>query len=988
MIEKILSKLFGTKKDRVVKKLLPVVKSINQYYNSYSELTDEQLRAKTGDFKARIQNGTPTLSLIPEAFAVVKEACRRMCGKSWTVDGRMQEWNMIPYDVQLMGGTVLAQGNIAEMATGEGKTLVALFPTYLHALAGKGVHIVTVNDYLAKRDRDWMGYVLEFLGLSVGVITEDVRESRKEEYAKDVTYGVNHAFGFDYLRDNMVHDVREMVQRGFHFCLIDEVDSILIDDARVPLIISDSVENEIGSKFMEMKPRVFDLVSEQSKLVNKLVSDAESKLEAGQKDEAYFLLLQASKGLPKNKRLAKVLNQQGVKKNVQDLEGVYIRDKKMNEVTEDLFYAIEEKSHIVDLMTKGHEYLTRTEDDHDVFMLPDLSGSLQEIEAMNFSEAKKEELRENLQAAYSDKSDKIHTIHQLLKAYCLWEKDVEYVVQDGRVIIVDQSTGRLKMDSRYSDGLHQAIEAKEGVKIGKDSQTVATVTYQNYFRMYKFLSGMTGTAVTEENEFFDIYKLEVVEIPTNVPVIRNDEEDYIYMTKREKYNAVVEEVKKLNQIGRPVLIGTPDVDVSEIMHKLLDREKIEHKLLNAKNHASEADIVRFAGQRGAITIATNMAGRGTDIKLGDGIKELGGLAIIGCERHDSRRIDRQLRGRAGRQGDPGSSKFFVSLEDKLMRLFGSDRIASIMDRFGHEAGEPIAHPWITKSIERAQKKVEAHNFSSRKYVIEYDDVMNKKRNVIYIRRRAALIKGALSEGINVPFAREYGVDPDEKMEKEVSNMIGDFLQEAVRQATSHTHIIEDWDIASLRQLTMKTMLLDFQLKDIEIKTSDDLVSYLSVKALEKFKQKEIIITEPMMVFLCKIAILRTIDINWRQHLLDDDNLQRNIRLLAHGQKDPLVEYKKLSYLSFAEMMFKVNQEALEFIFRAKFQVEVDQEEEVKAAEAKKLASLKSNVDKTIASAEKKPEKAAPVRIVAKAGRNDLCPCGSGKKYKSCHGQEE
>lgn len=977
-------KIFGSKQNREVKKLQVIVNKINEFYESYKNLSDEDLKGKTVEFKKRVQQGETLEQMIPEAFGVVKEACRRLCGKSWLVEGIMQEWNMVPYDVQLMGGIVLSRGRIAEMATGEGKTLVALFPSYLNALSGKGVHVITVNDYLAKRDSDWMGYVHQFLGLSVGVVTASVRnnETRAKEYQKDITYGVNHEFGFDYLRDNMVSDVREMVQRGFNFCLIDEVDSVLIDDARTPLIISGAVEHQSEQKFQDMKKPVFDLVREQTKLVSSIIAEAEKMLEQEKTREAYILLLQAFKGLPKNRKLTKLLNIPGVKAGIQKIENEFLRDKKMEEITGKLFYAIEEKSHVVDLVSDGHEFLTRNNEDKNLFLLPDLATELQQIDDLEITSVEKEEKRESLHATYSDRSEKIHTLHQLLRAYCLFEKDVDYVVQDGKVIIVDQSTGRLKHDSRFSDGMHQAIEAKEGVVIGKDSQTVATITYQNYFRMYNKLSGMTGTAVTEENEFFDIYNLPVSVMPTNRPIARDDNQDYIYMSKREKYNAVVDEVIRLKEEGRPVLIGTPDVDVSEVMHKLLQRKGVQHNLLNAKNHAHEAQIVAEAGIAGHVTIATNMAGRGTDIKLGPGVKESGGLSILGVERHNSRRIDRQLRGRAGRQGDPGSSRFYVSLEDNLMRIFGSERIAGIMDKFGHEEGEPIVHPWITKSIERAQKRVEMHNFSMRKHVIEYDDVMNKKRNVIYRRRRAALIKGAVSEGLEVPFAHEYGIDPDESMDTEVMEMLGEFIDEIVFKATSHTHIIEDWDIEGLRETLMKTMLIDFKLSDVEINTPEDLVVYLEEKAKAKFSKKTEIIGNEMMIFLCKIAILRAIDTNWQEHLREDDSIRNGIGLMAHAQKDPLVEYKKISAETFRDMLFKIDQEALEFIFKAKFKVQIEQEEEEKKQEEKRLSSLKIKKEKAVKEGKK------PVAAEPKVNRNAPCPCGSGKKYKNCCGAGE
>nr|HXK50252.1 SEC-C metal-binding domain-containing protein [Clostridiales bacterium] len=902
----------------------------------------------------------------------------------WMIDGRMQEWNMIPYDVQLMGAVVLAEGKIAEMATGEGKTLVALFPSYLNALSGKGVHIVTVNDYLAKRDREWMGYVLEFLGMSVGVITSDLRDQgkRKEEYSKDILYGVNHEFGFDYLRDNMVIDIEDMVQRGFNYCLIDEVDSILIDEARVPLIISGAVPKSDNQRFDMLKPKVFDLVREQTKLVNEWLSEAEKIIEKDPEDrKALMIILKALKATPKNKKLLKLLTLPSVKTNVNRLENELLRDKVFGQVTEDLFYTIEERSNTVDIFKNGHDLLTKGGSDRNMFVIPDLATEIQNIESMELPDKEKEEIIEKLHTEYAEKSDKIHTMNQLLRAYSLFEKDVEYVVQDGRVIIVDQSTGRLKYDSRFSNGMHQAIEAKEGVKVGEDTQTVAAITYQNYFRMYKKLSGMTGTAITEENEFFEIYNLVVSVIPTNVPVVRNDQQDYIYMTKKEKYNAIINDVAALRSEGRPVLLGTPDVEVSEIMHRLLDMRRIPHNLLNAKNHAREAQIIKDAGESGTITIATNMAGRGTDIKLGAGVKDKGGLAIIGCERHDSRRIDRQLRGRAGRQGDPGSSRFYVSLEDNLMRIFGSERISGIMDKFGRNEGEPIAHPWITKSIERAQKRVEMHNFSMRKHIIQYDDVMNRKRDVIYRRRRAALIKGAVSEGKAVPFAKEYGVDPDEGMFKEVNEVMEDFIKEIIFNACSNSRSPENWDWDYIDKNLMKTMLIKFDQDISSIITAEDLYDKILQLATDKFSHKRAVIGERMMDILSRIAIVKIIDINWQEHLREDDDLRSGISLMAHAQKDPLIEYKRKSFESFKEMLFRMNQQTLEFIFKARIDVEISQEEENRRKEQERLNSLKAHAQG--AAVRQRTVKNLNERV----GRNDPCPCGSGKKFKNCHGAE-
>ncbi|MCK5760343.1 MAG: preprotein translocase subunit SecA, partial [Candidatus Delongbacteria bacterium] len=977
MLGYILNKIFGSKQEREAKLLKPLVDKVNEYSKSFEGLTEEDLKEKTNEFRSRLLNGETEEDIMLESFGVIKETCRRMIGRSWMIDGRMQEWNMIPYDVQIMGGVILARGAITEMATGEGKTLVALFPAYLNALTGKGVHIVTVNDYLARRDRDWMGYVLEYLGLTVGVITSESKnpELRKLEYKKDVVYGVNHEFGFDYLKDNMVIDVEDMVQRGFNYCLIDEVDSILIDEARTPLVISGAVPKQNDQRFDQLKPKVFDLVREQVKLVNRYLSDAEELMK--KEDESgneIFLILKASKGAPKNKKLLKLLALPSIKSKVLKLENDLLRDKNFQQVTEELFFTLEERSHTVDLFTKGHEFLAGSDGDKSMFIIPDMSTELQDIEKMDISSSEKEEKTEVLHTDYAEKSDKIHTIHQLLRAYSMFEKDVDYVVQDGRVIIVDQSTGRLKYDSRFSNGMHQAIEAKEGVRIGEDTQTVASITYQNYFRMYRKLSGMTGTAVTEEGEFFEIYKLPVSLVPTNVPIIREDYEDYIYMTKKEKYEAVIDQVIQLRNEGRPILLGTPDVDVSEIMHRLLNQRKIPHNLLNAKNHAKEAQIIRDAGISGTITIATNMAGRGTDIKLGEGVIEKGGLAIIGCERHDSRRIDRQLRGRSGRQGDPGSSRFYVSLEDNLMRIFGSERISGILDRFGRKDGEPIEHSWITKSIERAQKRVEMHNFAMRKHIIQYDDVMNKKRDVVYKRRRAALIKGAISEGLDVPFALEYGIDPDEDIFREVEDMVEDYIKEIVLVAISNSRSAENWDFDYINENMMKTMLITVDKDAEEINTPDDLFDKLYDLSINKIKKKQSIIGNKLFDFLAKIAIVKIMDKNWQEHLREDDDLRSGISLMAHAQKDPLIEYKRKSFESFKEMLFRVNQEALEFIFKANVEIQRSEEEERKQQEKERVSRLKLD---------DKDQKKQPIvkKNEERTGRNDPCPCGSGKKYK-------
>jgi len=831
-----ISKIFGgNKSEKDVKQIQPLVEKINQFFQQYQSLSNDELRANTVKFRARIQEKLTAIDaeiinkkkegedlpadqlsekdaiyrevdalikdrnkqieevldeILPEAFATIKEAAHRFKentsltslataldrelagnGKNyisiqgdqaiyqntWTAAGGSVTWNMVHYDVQLIGGIVLHQGKISEMATGEGKTLVSTLPSYLNALAGEGVHLVTVNDYLARRDSEWNGPIFEWLGVTVDCIDKHQPNSpeRRQAYLADITYGTNNEFGFDYLRDNMVHSPEEMVQRKHHYAMVDEVDSVLIDDARTPLIISGPVPKGDEQQYHLMKPRVLQLVEQQRKVVNNYIIEAKKKIGEGNDDpkDGGLALMRAYRGLPKTGALIKFLSEAGNKVKLQKSENYYLADqsKEMPKVDEGLFFYIDEKNNQVDLTDMGLQYITGNSEDPEFFVLPDLSLKLAEIEKSDKSAEEKLQWKESLLNEYSAKADRIHTVQQLLKAYTLFEKDVEYVVLDGAVKIVDEQTGRILDGRRYSDGLHQAIEAKENVKIEAATQTYATVTLQNYFRMYHKLCGMTGTAETEAGEFWDIYKLDVVTIPTNVNVIRKDEEDLVYKTKREKYSAVIDEIEKLSAAGRPILVGTTDVAVSELLSRMLTVKKIPHNVLNAKQHAREAQIVAEAGMPGNVTIATNMAGRGTDIKLGPGVKDAGGLAILGTERHDSRRVDRQLRGRAGRQGDPGSSQFFVSLEDDLMRMFGSDRIASLMDRMGYKEGEVIQHSMITKSIERAQKKVEENNFGIRKRLLEYDDVMNKQRNVIYTRRHHALFGERLALDLDNAF---------------------------------------------------------------------------------------------------------------------------------------------------------------------------------------------------------------------------------------------
>ncbi|OGK06546.1 MAG: preprotein translocase subunit SecA, partial [Candidatus Raymondbacteria bacterium RifOxyC12_full_50_8] len=765
MIGGILSSIFGSKHQRFIKKCLPVVQIVNRYFEEYQSLSEEVLKGKTAEFRDRLAKGETLDQLLPEAFAVAKEACRRFKGKSWNVAGRPTTWDMVPYDVQLIGGMVLHQGKIAEMATGEGKTLVAVLPVYLNALTGRGVHLVTVNDYLAQRDAEWMGEIYKYLGLTVGCILNNMdNDERRKSYACDITYGTNNEFGFDYLRDNMAVDAADMVQRPFFYAIVDEVDSVLIDEARTPLIISGAV-NVSTDKYDEMNPLVKKLFERQNYLNNQLITEARTFMEKEPQDEQtnYEIgkrLLQVKLGGPENRQLLKMFQEPGMKRLCDQVENNFLRDKNLNTLEEQNYFNINEKNNSADLTDKGREILAGTHGDTDLFLLPDLSDELVKTDNdESLAETEKLKKKEELHRSHSEKSERIHIISQFLRAYSLFEKDVDYMVQEGRVIIIDEHTGRPLEGRRYSDGLHQAIEAKEKVKVQRESQTLATVTLQNYFRMYEKLAGMTGTAETEEGEFWEIYKLDVVVVPTNDKIRRVDGNDVIYKTKREKYKAIIDEIRQLNEEGRPVLVGTISVEVSELIANMLKRQGIRCNVLNAKQHAREAEIVSLAGQRCAVTIATNMAGRGTDIKLGEDVvkyldetkskeKATGGLFILGTERHEARRIDRQLRGRAGRQGDPGESRFYLSLEDDLMRLFGSDRITGIMDRLGMKEDEPIIHPWITKSVSRAQKRVEARNFEIRKHLLEYDNVMNIMRTEIYKRRKAALLGENIDEHLN------------------------------------------------------------------------------------------------------------------------------------------------------------------------------------------------------------------------------------------------
>lgn len=1014
MFDSLLKKLFGDKNVKATKDLWPIVDQINQETEKLQSLSDDELRAKTVEFKQRIAEAihdikTPLdelktklasvqsaeekhalhdeiegyedqltdryeeilTEILPEAFAVVKDTCRRLVGKSWDVAGTKATWEMVPYDVQLIGGMVLHSGKIAEMATGEGKTLVATLPVYLNALTGRGVHLVTVNDYLAKRDSEWMGEVYKFHGLTIGCIINTMDpEERIKQYNCDITYGTNNEFGFDYLRDNMASAKEYCVQRGHNFAIVDEVDSVLIDEARTPLIISGPVD-KAEHKFDEMKPRVERLFRKQANLVASIVKEAETLLQSSDpkdREKAGVCLLRAHRGFPKNKSLMKLLSEAEYKKLLQTTELDFLREnsKRMPEIDEELYYAIEERQNQIDLTEKGREELAvGSKEGKQFFVIPDLGLEISKIE--NDAEMVIEERikkKDELYHLYSERSDVIHTINQLLKAYTLFEKDDEYVItEEGKIAIVDEFTGRVLPGRRYSDGLHQAIEAKENVHVERDTQTLATITLQNYFRLYRKLAGMTGTAETEEGEFYEIYKLEVVVIPTNRPITRSDEDDAIYKTKREKYNAIIEKIKALKEERRPVLVGTTSVEVSETISRMLKRQGVQHNVLNAKQHQREAEVVAFAGQPGAVTIATNMAGRGTDIKLGAGVKDSGGLYILGTERHEARRIDRQLRGRSGRQGDPGTTKFYISLEDDLMRLFGSDRITNVMSKVGMEEGEAIEHSLITKSVERAQKKVEENNFAIRKRLLEYDNVMNQQREVIYSRRKQAL------EG--------------ERLKAEVLEYLDEYIDGVVEKH------YEAAEIDQLRETILQHLLVDFKFepKAWQDLGKDGVKEKLIEAAKDFYSRKEEMLGSDLMSRLEQYAVLSVIDNKWREHLREMDDLKEGIGLRAYGQKDPLLEYKGEAYNLFVNLLGDLRNEVVSFCF--KFWPQAPAEVQNRRTTPTRMQTIKDSADnlglRNQPAEGSQAGKAKPIRVEEKTGRNEPCPCGSGKKFKNCHG---
>lgn len=1031
-----------------LKELMASDSSIDVEAKEEHYATIDKLSKKSYDKTQDILN-----EILPEAFAVMKETAKRFTDNekvevtvnafdrelsatwdsvnivgdkayydnTWLAGGNEVTWDMVHYDVQLIGGTVLHQGKIAEMATGEGKTLVATLPVYLNALTGKGVHIVTVNDYLAKRDSQWMGMLYMFHGLKVDCIDnhQPNTHERRQAYLADITFGTNNEFGFDYLRDNMTGNPDELVQREHNYVIVDEVDSVLIDDARTPLIISGPTPKGDIHEFDELKADVQKLYNAQKTLVSKILVDAKNHLKSKDDNEqvkkAGDALLRSYHGLPKNKALIKLLSEEGNKQLMQKTESFYLQEqaKNMHIIDDELFFVNDEKNNSVDLTEKGIDLLTKSYDDPDFFVMPDIGARVAELETQNLSEKKMLELKSKMIQDYSVKSERIHTVTQLLKAYTLFEKDIEYVIMDNKIKIVDEQTGRVMEGRRYSDGLHQAIEAKENLKVEAATQTYATITLQNYFRMYKKLAGMTGTAETEAGELWDIYKLDVVVIPTNKPILRDDRQDLVYKTKREKYNAVIDEIVKLVDEKRPVLVGTTSVETSELLSRMLNRKRIPHNVLNAKLHQREAQVVKEAGQPGMVTIATNMAGRGTDIKLGDGVVRSGGLAIIGTERHDSRRVDRQLRGRAGRQGDPGSSQFFVSLEDDLMRMFGSGRIAGIMDKLGLEEGEVIQHSMITKSIERAQKKVEENNFGIRKRLLEYDDVMNSQREVIYRRRRHALFGERLSVDISNMM---YDLCEQIAQDNQADNNFEGFKMDVLRSLAIESPVDEKEFLAiSGEELTQKlmdsvyTQYLDkrdrlavntlpvikdvyenqTQYENIAIPFSDGKRQVQIVANLKKSVESE---GAEVPIAFEKSITLSTIDDLWKEQLREMDELKQSVQNASYEQKDPLLIYKFESFELFKKMIQKINKDVGSYLIKGDVYMQNnDGLREAKVPRGLDRSQMKEERGDMLSQAHsdtQERQKPQPVKVEKRVGRNDPCPCGSGKKFKQCHGKNQ
>jgi preprotein translocase subunit SecA len=1105
-----ISKIFGgNKSEKDIRIIQPKVDASLEHGPTYQSLSNDQLRAKTVEFKDRIRQHLATIDtqiaelnqkgeelpfsdingkdaiyqeidklskdrndqieevleeLLPEAFAAVKETARRfflneeivstateldrtlsvkkehiriegdqaIYKNSWMAAGTMVTWNMVHYDVQLIGGSVLHQGKIAEMATGEGKTLVSTLPAYLNALAGAGVHIVTVNDYLARRDSEWNGPIFEWLGLTVDCIDkhEPNSEARRKAYYADITYGTNNEFGFDYLRDNMVHSPDEMVQRKHHYAMVDEVDSVLIDDARTPLIISGPVPRGDDQQYHILKARVEKLFEAQRRVTNQFLNEARKKMAEGNDDpkDGGLALVRAHRGLPKSGPLIKYLSEPGVRVKLQKTENYYLADqqKEMPKVDEELYFHIDEKNNSVDLTDKGIQMITREGEDPEFFIIPDIGVKLADIEKSEASPEEKLQRKEVLLNEYAVKADRIHTVQQLLKAYTLFDKDIEYVVLDGQVKIVDEQTGRILDGRRYSDGLHQAIEAKENVKIEAATQTYATVTLQNYFRMYHKLAGMTGTAETEAAELWDIYKLDVVTVPTNVPAIRKDSQDLVFKTKREKYKAVIEEIEKLRGEGRPSLVGTTSVEVSELLSKMLQVKKIPHNVLNAKQHAREAQVVQEAGLAGAVTIATNMAGRGTDIKLGPGVKEAGGLAIIGTERHESRRVDRQLRGRSARQGDPGTTQFYVSLEDDLMRMFGSERIASLMDKMGYKEGEVIQHSMVTKSIERAQKKVEENNFGIRKRLLEYDDVMNKQRNVVYKKRNHALFGDRLAldldnafyivaeglvnsfreqddyEGFKLSTIVNFGIDTqigqDEYLKGDINVLSEKLYQEATQ---NYERKLEDLRKQAYPVFKNIRVTKGNNVENVVVPFTDGKKAINVLANLQRTLNSE---GRELMSAVERQITLSIIDEAWKEHLRSMDDLKQSVQTAYLEQKDPLIIYKMEAFKLFRHLDGEMNRDIVSFLCHSAIPIGA-QDEEIREGREQKtdMSKMRVRKDEMVAAGtgaggapveggdyydpSAGPAKQEPIKVGPKIGRNDPCPCGSGKKYKNCHGKE-
>jgi len=1093
---KFLSKLFGSKSERDIKSIQPIVNKIKEEYEKLSTLSNDELRGKTIAFKERIKEYLADIDreiaelkveadsdevdmavktelyekvdkltkdrdkkleevleeILPEGFAVVKETSRRLsenkelevtatdfdrelAGRkpnviiqgakaiwknTWLAAGTEVTWNMVHYDVQLIGGVVLHQGKISEMSTGEGKTLVGTLPTYLNALSGQGVHIVTVNDYLARRDSEWNGPLFEFHGLSVDCIDKHQPNSpqRRKAYLSDIVYGTNNEFGFDYLRDNMTQTPDALVQRKLHFAMIDEVDSVLIDDARTPLIISGPIPRGDEHEFYQLKPRIERLVNAQKAYINTVFNDAKKAIAAGNSDAegGGMSLLRAYRGLPKNKALIKFLSESNHRQILQKVENYYMQEQNRNmpKVDAELFFVIDEKNNQVELTEKGIELITASGEDPTFFILPDVGSEIADIERSSATLEEKAQAKEELLRDYGVKSERIHSINQLLKAYTLFEIDDQYIVDEGKVKIVDEQTGRIMDGRRYSDGLHQAIEAKENVKVEDATQTYATITLQNYFRMYHKLSGMTGTASTEAGELWEIYKLDVVEIPTNRGIQRDDRQDFIYRTAREKYNAVAQEIQTLTEQGRPVLVGTTSVEISELLSRMLKLRGIKHNVLNAKLHQKEADIVAEAGRPGQVTIATNMAGRGTDIKLTEEVKNSGGLAIIGTERHESRRVDRQLRGRAGRQGDPGSSQFFVSLEDNLMRLFASERISNIMVKMGVEEGEVMQHSMLTKSIERAQRKVEENNFGIRKRLLEYDDVMNSQRTVIYSKRKNALFgerldvdlnntifdvvedvvaeakEGGTFEDFQIEVIRLFAINPEITPADFASGNIESLTDQLFQQVITHyhnkaLHIASQTlpvltNVLAERGAMIENVVVPFSDGIRGIQVATNLLKAVESEGKEVFKSFE------------KGVVLALIDDAWKEHLREMDDLKQSVQNAVYEQKDPIIIYKMEAYNLFKTMLAAMNKEVVSFLFKGEIPGQQEPEDvqaarPIPAQPAQVKATKQELASPTGVSEEDlEPQVTQPIKKEQTTGRNDECPCGSGQKYKNCHGK--